>query len=340
MGSLVAIVAVVAFAAAAFAEAAGWFSPHHLTPQKMVDALAPPSGPALGHRRNHAKGVCFTGSFEANGAGSELSTAQVFTKGAYPVVGRFNLATANPAAVDGEARVRGLGVQITTPDRQQWRMAMITAPFFPVATPAAFYELLRASTNKDPDAIANFAGTHPEFATFGGWAKSAPWTESYAEDAYNSLNSFIFTDGSGGRRAARWSLIPTTAPVDVAPTDLAKRDPNFLEQDIAARVKSGPLRWTLAITLADPSDQTADPSKAWPDGRRKVEVGTLTVNAIIPEVDGPCREINFDPTVLPDGISTSDDPFPAARSAAYRVSFDRRTAEEKDYPHESTGSQP
>ena len=43
-------------------------------------------------------------------------------------------------------------------------------------------------------------------------------------------------------------------------------------------------------------------------------------------------DINFDPTVLPAGMRTSDDPFPAARSAAYSVSYNRRTAEEKDYP--------
>jgi catalase len=62
------------------------------------------------------------------------------------------------------------------------------------------------------------------------------------------------------------------------------------------------------------------------------------VQQIEPEADGPCRDINFDPTVLPSGIKVSDDPFPAARSAAYRVSFDRRTAEEKDYPR--TGTKP
>ena len=58
------------------------------------------------------------------------------------------------------------------------------------------------------------------------------------------------------------------------------------------------------------------------------------------ERDGPCRDINFDPTVLPNGMRTSDDPFPAARSSAYRVSYDRRTAEEKDYPRKATGAEP
>ena len=115
-----------------------------------MDAFAPPSGPALGHRRNHAKGVCFTGVFEANGAGAELSTAQVLAKGAYPVVGRFNLGTTDPDADDAKVRVRGLGVMIATPDGEQWRMALIDPPVFAVSTPRAFFELLQASASKDP----------------------------------------------------------------------------------------------------------------------------------------------------------------------------------------------
>jgi catalase len=90
----------------------GGFRLRRLTPGKLVDAFAPPSGAALGHRRNHAKGICFTGVFEANGAGSELSLAPVFVRGQYPVLGRFNLGTANPnARGPGSAtvRVRGLG---------------------------------------------------------------------------------------------------------------------------------------------------------------------------------------------------------------------------------------
>ena len=78
----------------------------------------------------------------------------------------------------------------------------------------------------------------------------------------------------------------------------------------------------MVVTVANPGDPTADPSKAWPEDRRTVEVGTLIVQQIEAERDGPCRDINFDPTVLPAGIRTSDDPFPAARSAAYAKSYD------------------
>ena len=144
IGRLALIAAVVACAAAAFAYTAGWFSPERLTPDKLVDAFTPPGGePPLGHRRNHAKGICFTGVFEANGAGSELSRAEVFARGQYPALGRFNLATTDPNASDATVRVRGLGLRISTPDGQEWRTAMIDAPFFAVSTPQAFYEFLR-----------------------------------------------------------------------------------------------------------------------------------------------------------------------------------------------------
>lgn len=340
LGSLVLIAAVVGAGAAAFAYTGGWLSPQRLTPEKLVTALAPPGGPAPGHRRNHAKGICFTGIFDSNGAGAELSKAQVFAKGQYPALGRFNIATPDFKAADATVRVRGLGLQIATPDGQQWRSAMIDPPFFPVATPDAFYALLTASGSKDPEAMKAVVTAHPEIAAFGGWAQTAPWTGSYAEDRFNSLNSFVFTDGSGAAHTVRWSLLPAAAPVAVPHDQLEKLGPDFLEQDITQRVAAGPQRWTLAVTVADPGDPTADPSKAWPADRRTVEVGTLVVQKIEAEQDGPCRDINFDPTVLPAGIGTSDDPFPAARSAAYARSYNLRTSEHDAYPGSSTGAKP
>jgi catalase len=332
------IAAIVACAAAAFAYTGGWFSPERLTPDKLVDAFTPSGGaPPLGHRRNHAKGICFTGVFEANGAGSELSHAKVFLRGQHPALGRFNLATTNPNAPDAPVRVRGLGLMIRTSDGQQWRMAMINAPFFAVATPEAFYELLLASASKDPKAMPTLAKAHPEIAKFDDWTKSAPWTGSYAEERFNSLNSFVFVDSSGAERAVRWSLLPTAQPVVVAPEELAKRGPDFLEQEIAERIRGGPLHWKMLVTVANPGDPTADPSQPWPQDRRAVEVGTLIVRQIEAERDGPCRDINFDPAVLPSGMRMSDDPFPAARSSAYAKSYDRRTAEAKDYPRTVPG---
>jgi catalase len=315
LGSLVLIAFVLGAAAAAFAYTAGWLSPHRLTPEKMVEALTPPSGAPLGHRRNHAKGICFTGVFEANGNGVALSRAEVFAPDRYPALGRFNLGTADSNAADATVRVRGTGLLISAADGQEWRAAMINPPIFPVSTPLAFHSLLLASASKDPKAMKAFESANPEFAAFAAWAKAAPWTGSYAEEPYHSLNSFIFTEGTGAEHAVRWSLVPAAQPVPVSQAELEKRGPDFLEQEIRERLRTGgPQRWTMIITVADPSDPTADPSKAWPQGRRAVPVGTLVVQRIEPERNGPCRDINFDPTVLPAGMRVSDDPFPAARS--------------------------
>ena len=96
----------------------------------------------------------------------------------------------------------------------------------------------------------------------------------------------------------------------------------------------------MVVTVANSGDPTADPTKPWPSDRRTIEVGTLTVEQVQAERDGPCRDINFDPTVLPTGIRASDDPFPAARSAAYMKSYDLRTSETQDYPRTATGAKP
>jgi catalase len=331
------IAVVVGIVAVAFAYTAGWLSPHRLTPQKLVAALQSPGGPSLGHRRNHAKGICFTGNFEANGEGTKLSTAQVFVRGQYPVIGRFNIAGPDPHAAYAAAPVRGLGIRIATPDGQEWRSAMIDAPIFAAPTPQAFYRFLMASSSKDPNAMREYVGAHPEILPFIAWIKGHPRTESWSEDRFNSLNSFLFSDASGAKRAVRWSFVPAAQVIGLTPEDLAHRASNFLEEDITHRVAASPQRWDLVITVANPDDPTADPTKAWPEDRRSVNVGTLTVRQIEPEADGPCRDINFDPTVLPTGIATSDDPFPAARSAAYAVSYDNRTAESAQYPR-TTGA--
>ncbi len=333
------IAIIVGGTACAFAYTAGWFSPDRLTSTKLVGSLAPPGGPVPGYRRNHAKGICFTGVFEANGTGTELSIARVFASGAYPVVGRFNLATPNPFAADDSVRVRGLGLQISTPDGGVWRSAMIDAPVFSVATPADFYTLQEAGSSKDPDAMKHFAAAHPEFAGFAHWAGTSPWTGSYAEEPYNGLNAFIFTNAAGTHHAVRWSLHPQAQVLPISKDDFAKLGgPNYLDQEIIERVGREPQRWTMVVTVANRGDPTADPTKAWPADRRSLEVGTLIAQKIEAEASGPCRDITFDPTILPKGISVSDDPFPAARSAAYSKSYDARVAEASAYPHTPAAS--
>jgi catalase len=108
--------------------------------------------------------------------------------------------------------------------------------------------------------------------------------------------------------------------------------PDFLENDLKQKLARGPLVWRLVVTLAARGDPSNDATRAWPPDRKQIEVGTLTVRRAEDEADGPCRDYNYDPTILPVGIEVSDDPLLAARSAAYARSFDLRTAEAAHYP--------
>ena len=130
----------------------------------------------------------------------------------------------------------------------------------------------------------------------------------------------------------RWAVKAAEPPQPKTPDELKALGNDFLFNDLRTRQAASPLHFPVVVVVAAPGDPTADPSKAWPADRLQVEVGVLTVREFEAEADGPCRDINYDPTVLPDGISVSDDPFPAARSAVYARSFDLRTAEEQDYP--------
>lgn len=333
LAPLAAIAVLLALAGGAFAYTAGWLSPGRLTPARMIQALSERGGDPVGHRRNHSKGICFSGHFDANGAGAALSSAPMLAAGRYPVVGRFSIGVGNPAAADAATPVRSMAIRIVAPDGQEWRSAMNNSPVFVVADAEAFYELAAAMRARpggglaDPQALAAFFAGHPETAAFRAWAAEAPWTASWADQRYNGLNAFEMVDAAGRRQAVRWSMLPSQTPSPETRERLAARGPDFLEEDLRERLARGPLTWTLAVTLAAPGDPTDDATEAWPDERPQVAVGTLTVVADEAEAAGACRDYNFDPTILPAGIEPSDDPLLAARSSSYARSFDLRTAE-------------
>ena len=242
---------------------------------------------------------------------------------------RFSLAGGLPMMPDGPAAVRSLALEFQLADGQQWRTGMIVFPVFPLKDPRVFYDQLVATTpdpktgKPDGAKIQAFLAANPATAKALGLIKAQPFSSGFANAAYNGLNAFLFVDASGGRHPVRWSMTPVDAfapePADT-PTDK-----NYLFDALAERLKQGPAQWHLVLTVGQPGelDQRRDAS-AGPADRERVDAGTLTVTALQGEDAGACRDINFDPLVLPAGIVASDDPLLSARSAAYAESFERR----------------
>jgi len=335
-GRWIAIGVIVAAVAAVFGYVGGWLAPERLTPKRIVDALQANGGDHPGFRRNHAKGICVTGRFESNGELAAFSTARLFGPGNTPFVGRLAIPGGNPYAPDGSIPIRSFAIRFDLADGEQWRTGMNAMAVFPVTTPKAFYDLTVAThpdpaTGKpDPEKAKAFFGAHPETGPFLAWIKTAKPSASYVTETYRSINAFYLRDAAGQRRAVRWQIVPEQGPEGEG--GAAAGDADFLAADLMKRLGQGPLRWHLQMVFADPGDPVNDATKIWPDGRKTVDAGTVVVDAAEAQADGPCRDVNYDPMILPRGIEPSDDPLLAARSATYADSFLRRTSEEAHVP--------
>jgi catalase len=331
----VAILMVVATTAGLFLYAGGWLSPHVLTPSRMIDRFEQVNGDNPGFRRNHAKGVCFTGYFDGNGNGAAASKAAVFAAGRVPVVGRFALAGGLPYAADAPGTVRSMAILFKLPTGEEWRSGMNNIPVFPVNSPEAFYDQLAAfapdpATGKpDPARIADFFAKYPASAKAIQLIRGQVPSAGFADSTFNSLNAFRFTNANGEVTNVRWRMAPLDLPGSIVATQPVPADKNYLFDALIASIHQHPLQWRLLITIAQAGDSTADATLPWPSDRREIDAGTLTVDHIESEDTSPARDINFDPLVLPSGMASSDDPLLSARSAAYSHSFTRREGEHK-----------
>lgn len=327
------IAATVLTLLALFALAAGWIGPSRVSGATVSDALEYNAGRHPGYRRAHAKGLCISGVFEANGNGVDLSRASIFREGRYPVEGRFSIAGGNPMAGDGRNVFHSMALILRTPDGQQWRMGMDHTEIFPVADVASFVGLQRATrpdpaTGKpNPDAMKAFVANHPEVRAFQKYMKAHPLPDAFTDGPYFSINAFRFTNAKGETRFVRWAMLPEDELAALDKKALGDLPTNAVFDSTLARLAKGPARWHLVVTIAGPGDVTDKATAMWPAGRRTVDVGTLTIDKATPEEAGNCRDEVFDPTILPPGMAPSDDPLLAARSAVYSNSFTRRARE-------------
>lgn len=318
-----------------FLWAGGWLTPQRLSADRLTGALEQTGGKHPGYRRNHAKGVCVTGDFISSGNASVISRAALFAQGSHAqVTGRLAIAGGNPQAPDYAVPVRSMALLFQQANGEQWRTGMNAIPFFPVATVEGFYDQQVASrpdpaTGKpNPEKIKALLHKHPEIAPFFAWAKQYIPSSSWGSDQFNSLNAFFFVDKADHKHLVRWSMVPQTPRQPI--TAAEQTDKNFLQDDLQQRLASAPLKWDLIVTLAGAGDDENDASRAWPADRQTINAGTLVIDRAVPQLQGACNDINYDPLILPDGIAASRDPLLNARSAAYAKSYNLRTREQSE----------
>jgi catalase len=188
----------------------------------------------------------------------------------------------------------------------------------------AFLKAIVATTpsSAHPTPIEQFLGAHPRAAKVVKESQALP--KSFATLAYFGNNAFVFVDSARTRRPGRYQILPAAGIAYLSAAAVAKAGTNYMFQDIRRRIARGPIRYTLAVQLANPGDPTNDGSVVWPDDRKRVVLGTISLTTVAPDNQALQRSLAFSPIFLTDGIQLSDDPFPSLRAAVYALSVQHR----------------
>lgn len=302
-----------------------------VTPPQMIDAFEGTFGVHAGQRRNHIKGTCAAGEFTGTSEAAALSRSALFSGKPVPVVARFSLGGGNPDVPDAAAAPRGMALEFHLPGNNLQHITMINLPIFAASSPASFRDALVAAKPDpktgmpDPEKLKAYAASHPDalaLTTYQG--KHAP-TSNYYQSTYFSIHTFKFIDAKGTEHRVKWRFVPKDGTKELTQAEQKSAPHDFLEKNLIERTHKGAAQWDMIVYLGEPGDPETDPTQAWPETRKHITAGTLSISSATPQQKGvACEPINFDPLVMADGIAPTADPILLFRSPSYGVSYGKR----------------
>jgi catalase len=205
-----------------------------------------------------------------------------------------------------------------------------STPHFPVRTGAEFGEFLTAVKATKPDSphptpVEQFLGSHPAALAFVTAPK--PFPASWGTLGYFGLNAFKFINAEGKETWIRYRMVPETGIQSLDDKDLESKGSDYLIEEIAERVKIGPIKFKLVAQIGDEGDVTDDITQQWPDSRKLVELGSFELDSFDEASVKDQMYLIFDPLPRIEGIEPSADPILEFRAALYLISGrERRSA--------------
>ncbi len=331
-----AIVAVTAVGLTAlfFAHTRSWGGPpadKHLA-REIFDAMIQVHGNKAGFRPAHAKGIVCQGTFAASPEAANLSKAAHFQGTSVPLTIRFSDGGPDPIIPDNSpnAGPHGMAIRFTLPGGEETDIVAMSHNGFVVATGEEFLALQKSVVATDPGKphpwpVEEFLGAHPLALKFV--KDNAVVPASFANASFFGNDAFIFVNKEGTKQAGRYKIVPFDGQKDLSEEEAKTKTPNFLVDDLKTRLATAPIKFHLMVQLPNDGDATKDPSLVWPDDRKTIDAGTISVTAVLPDSAAAEKALAFDPINLTDGIELSDDPLPALRSSVYALSVKHRNPE-------------
>jgi catalase len=183
----------------------------------------------------------------------------------------------------------------------------------------AFFKALKDGT------IESFLSTHPKALAFVQAPKPAP--ESLANEQFFGVNAFRLIDSVGNGTFVRYRIVPAAGLRTLNEEEVSGRGENYLFDEIPKLVQAGPVVFHLMAQVAEQGDVTEDACVHWPEERRVVDLGTISLEALVEGDAAEQKRIIFDPVPRDvPGLEPSADPLLEVRAGVYLISGRERRA--------------
>ena len=293
--------------------------------QQIFDVMVKIPGAKPATRPVHAKGIVCEGTFIATPAAAGLSSAAHFQGKPVKITVRLSDGAPDPSIPDNSPNAfpRGIAIRFMLPGGDKTDIVAISHNGFIVSNGQEFLDLEKAILATDPSKqhpwpVEQFLGAHPRALKFVQDPKPSP--DSFSTESFYGNNAFVFVNKQGTKQPFRYQILPVAGSHYLDDATAKAKAPDYLFDELKARLPKQPVKFRLVAQLPNPGDTTSDGSIVWPDDRKTVELGTITITAVAADSDAAQKALAFDPTLLTDGIELSDDELPALRSEVYGIS--------------------
>ena len=245
-------------------------------------------------RRAHATGVAFDAILQPTGAAAPWTSANYLQKKEVPAVVRFSHSSNSSDPNKKMNPIKGMAVRFQLPDDIYTNLTMVNIPIFISKTPEAFIRLIQAFDSSSTWSQRVDSLMHDtEYKAFGAIFKKLKPLRNFETLHYYSIHAYFLKNKDQQKQAVRFEWQPL-------PQNDSNSAGNSMENELIHKVEQGqPVRFRLLIQLAEQGDPTDDPTIAWPDDRKKIEAGILTLHSL--RADN-AESFVFDPTVTIEGI--------------------------------------
>ena len=294
-----------------------------VTPSEVINSFEETFNVHPEQGTSHATSICARGEFLGTAAASALSRSSLFAPRPVPVIAKYSVTGTD----QGSRTAREMALEFHLPDGSVQDMVMLDTPKIGAADPIAFREMIAAAKpdattgRPDPGRLLHLVAARPDAFAPSNFQTASDPPYSYANSAYYSIHTFRFINAQDRIHFVRWRFIPRDGEKRVRPAEVAGVATDLLDERFRARLASGPVQWDMTVYLGEAGDATDNASIAWPEGRRHLKAGTLTISQVLSESAAECRKLNVNPLLVTDGIAPTDDPVLLFRSPTYAIGF-------------------